>query len=162
MLVLDVADVYLCRRERVGRGLVVGPRDAVDERGLADVGVARDDDGRVLRADIRKRPELLAGLEQRLEVRVDLLDDVRETCKRLLAVFAGGLGVGVSQPRGVLVADIGRLPGRPADFVEMPAELVDADAGVGQVAIERVQPVEIRPRGDDVLEVVGDDVARSL
>jgi hypothetical protein len=76
VVVLEVAHLYRLRGERVVLDLVAGVREVVDERGFPHVGVAGDDDGRLVGPDIRQRLELVADLPDLNQVVLDFVHDV--------------------------------------------------------------------------------------
>ena len=88
--------------------------------------------------------------------------------ERLLAEFARGVGVGVSDPTVVLSFYFVRPPGGPHYLREVLSEPVDAlnvgvgERRVGEFIIKAVDEIEVRPRGDDVAEVVREDVRGRL
>jgi len=158
-VVVEVADVDRRRRERVGLDGVARVSDRVDERGLPHVGVARDDDCRFVRTNVRERLEFVTRGADFEQVVLDFLDDVGHPGERLFAVLARGVGVGVPDLGGVLVADRLDLSAGPRHLAERLSQAVDVDDSVGEFVVERVDVVEIGPGGHDVLEVVREDVA---
>ncbi len=161
VVALEVADANALRREGVLRYLVAGARDRVDERRLADVRVAGDDYGRVVRVDVGQVPEVVARVADARQVVADLLDHVGEASERLLAELARGVRV-AGEFRLVLPADLLRLPGGPLYLGEALAHFVHVHDGVGEFVVEGVDLAEVGPRRDDVLQVVRENVRGGL
>jgi len=157
---VDVADLDATRGKGVLGDLVRGAGDVVDKGGFADVRVAGDHDGRLVGLDVWKGLEFVAGVADRPEIVLDLVHDVGDTGEGLLAVFARGLGLGLAELRLVFATQLLDLAAGPRDLRERLPEFVDVDDGVGEFVVEGVDILEIRPRGDDVFEVVGGDVDR--
>ncbi len=156
-----MADSDTRRGERVTRRLVRGARDAVDEGGLTDVGVAGDDDRRFVGTQVGQRTQVGCGGVDRLQVVSNRPDDVGEPGEGLLAVGTGQVLVGSAHTTEVVALYFVGLSRGPVDVSERSPDGVEVDDGGGQVLVERVDTGEVGPPGDDVRQVVRTDVARS-
>src|SRR3989442_3943838 len=145
---VEMPERYALRRERILRDLRTACRRRADERTLADVRIAGNDDRRDGRIDLRNAPERATGLDERLEVRRDLLHERREPTVRLPAEIRNSRARRLADPTAVLSGDLARFVAGPAGGREMLLQLAAVHEHIDELAIEGGQSVQAREAGD--------------
>ena len=155
VLVVDVADVQALRRERIWLHLHVRTRHLVDERRLAHVRVAGDDDRARHRVDRRQTHHVLAHLLEVLE-RALLAHEHRAhpSERRALQRLAPVQRVAVLEQLDIIAADAIDELSRDVHLAESELVMVAVVEDVDQVRVERVDVVQPREVRQDLRELL--------
>ena len=160
---LQVTNVETLGCESVGLDLDIGARDLLQERRLADVGEAGNNEGTGVGVDRRQTAQMLPDL---LEVDERVLEPLADcghaTERRLLQLLALEERLSILEQTDVVTCDgLDQRLGR-RQLAEGNAEVVCIVEGVEQIAVERVDVDQAREGIDGLREALGEGLGGVL